>query len=289
MENSSSWYKLHSGFSGSSDGSVTTPNKAAETLFRFHGDTRGGSWSCNQISSLPSPLLAQGWGERCDFIKANDPPPNPDSKSWMQTTPSHHQQRLTILYLNILLLFSCVSSYICKAPPSVLATDKSFCWTCLEIKINPSLTLRSRVWAGHQRNGYRWRTRRGFLRAPYLQNQTAWWRWPGSRKRALCRQNLQAGCPRQTLWRSRPARHRERRPERRLKRWRGGWRACRHACRHTRSSSLLFMKGFTTLYVVVKYQGWWVTWTALNRAGNESCRKNKEAWKGLRRRRRQRR
>ena len=41
----------------------------------------------------------------------------------------------------------------------------------------------------------------------------------------------------------------------------------------TLSSSLLFMKGLTTLYVVVKYQGWWVTWTALNRAGNESCRR----------------
>lgn len=40
---------------------------------------------------------------------------------------------------------------------------------------------------------------------------------------------------------------------------------------HTLSSSLLFMKGLTTLYVVVKYQGWWVTWTALKRAGKESC------------------
>lgn len=42
---------------------------------------------------------------------------------------------------------------------------------------------------------------------------------------------------------------------------------------HTLSSSLLFMKGLTTLYVVVKYQGWWVTWTALKRAGKESCTK----------------
>lgn len=51
----------------------------------------------------------------------------------------------------------------------------------------------------------------------------------------------------------------------------------------TLSSSLLFMKGLTTLYVVVKYQGWWVTWTALKRAGKESCGKTYKTAKDLKR------
>lgn len=71
MENSSAWYKLHSGSLVQQTSECFDSNKAVEMVLRFHGDMRGGSRSYSRlwlirrnISPIPSlvwlRLLAQG-------------------------------------------------------------------------------------------------------------------------------------------------------------------------------------------------------------------------------------